>query len=85
MEAIRLERRQHRRNALTPLGIPADRTRSFVSEVQAAGLEAEILSLPFFTASVEESGQQVLQDPATGAPYFMVGISPISGGDAVGG
>lgn len=78
MRSVRIERRAHRENALRPLGISAAQSRTFVTDVRAAGLESEILSLPFYNA-----GQQALQAD-DGALLFLAGISEAGGTDEIG-
>lgn len=78
MEALEAERLATRRLALRRMGVP-DVSRVFTSQVQATGLEAELLSLPLYDADA-----QAMQNPTTGAAYFMVGISAVSASDEVG-
>jgi hypothetical protein len=75
MDIVAKERRAGRRNALQGLGAQPDLIRGFANQAAAYGWEAEILALPFVGGVVE------LQNPSTGAPLFMVGVSPVDGGD----
>lgn len=78
MRSVRIERRAHRQNALRTLGINPEQARTFVTDVRAAGLESDLLSLPFYLGE-----QQPLQDE-NGVTLFMVGISPAGGSDKIG-
>lgn len=76
MRAIELEREAIRRLATQRLGIDGRSQRIFGSHILGAGAEAAILALP-----VDGEDWEPLQDPDTGALYFVAGISDPGGDD----
>lgn len=74
MEAVDLERQQLRRLGLQRLGLSADVQRSFLTQVEDAATIGRMLMLP-----VQNGDFVVMQDPASGAPYFFPGLSPLGG------
>lgn len=75
MRSIDRERRALEELAGRALGLPTRVSRTFASQVEAQGLEAQILALPVYTGSVQE-----LQD-SSGTPRFMHGLSAWGGPD----
>jgi len=76
VDAVSRHRRELARAAARPLGVQADHDRLWQSSVRLLGSEAELLALPLDAAAVTD-----LQDPSTGALYFMVDASEIDGSD----
>lgn len=70
---IDLLRRAERANVLKQIGVDGRFQRVWTDHVQSAGLEAEILALPFYEGNAIEPVQS-LQD-ASGTPLFMWGLS----------
>lgn len=73
MRSIDRERKALEELAGRALGLSTRVSRTFASQVEAQGLEAQILALPVYTGSVQE-----LQD-ASGTARFMWGLDAFGG------
>lgn len=71
-------RRTLERDARTSIGINPDAPRQFLSQSQAAPLDAQIARLPVNTVDLE-----ALRNYATGNWLFMVGVSEVGGSDEI--
>lgn len=78
MRAVEIERESIRRLAAQRLGVDGRSQRIFGSHVLGTGAEAAVMALP-----VDGEEWAPIQDPATGALYFIPGLSDPDGDDVV--
>lgn len=75
MEAIERERQQLQRLTTRRLGLDTPTPNLSVGEMRSFGLEGDLENLP------DIGEPNLLQDPTTGALYFVAGISAAGSSD----